>query len=156
MELVDQKRDWHNFVLKSLCDELWQLIENAPQLCDYPTFLLTALVSLYVHTLVDYCVWHCDKRIYDLEEQVGVTRIGILHRDPPHHFLADKTVRQAQTMSWKQLVDLSCRLGDTMITIKASEWGKDCVSFLIESTQVISKANKLRDASNSILEMLGY
>lgn len=157
-ELVGGTYDSRHFVSESLFSQLWKMIGDASQHCDHPTFLPTALLCSHIQRLTDHCIWHCGKELHELEDRVGFTRIGVLAKDPARRFVVDKTVKQAKEMSSNYLVDLSCRLMDTVFTIRLSEWDKECVSFLIQSTQDISKVTnqRLKDASDSILDMLRY
>jgi len=147
-----------HFVLGPLVDELWKSIDAAPQLCTHPTFLPTVLLCIHIHRATDYCIWHGNKRVYDLEEQMGVTRTGTLAKDSPQHFLEGKTVKKALENSWGMLVELNCRLTEIIFMIRVSEWHEGCVSVLLKSTEDISEmtSRHCEEVSNNVFEMLQY
>jgi len=159
-EPIYRENKWSHFVLSSLFDEVWDLVESTPQFCNHPAFLPTVLLCMHVHRATDYCILHGGPRLNELEDEVGVIRTGPLVREPAKIFFAHKHVREPQKESWSLLVNLNCRLTETLFMIRISEWQKDCISFLLESVKHISETAgpdlELTSPSNSILEMLQY
>jgi hypothetical protein len=127
------KAGWSRYIKKTLLQQIIAAIPRSGTLHLHPFFLPAVLLSSHVHRATDYVIWDGEASVTDLEDKMGITRVGPTARVPPHNFLAGKTVGEAQKDAFWLLVALNGQLTETLFMIRVSEWQTKCLDFLRDS-----------------------
>ncbi len=154
-----QVNDWARFVLRPLPETIAGIIEeNGSSFC-HPTFLPVLLLSVYTHRALEYEVWYEDKRIYELERDVGTTRAGVLARDISPGIFSNSTAQEAQERSWRLRVDLNSHLTEKLFMVRALNWQQHCVDFLKNCNYILvheDDIEELRQGQGNVNDTLEY